>query len=129
MSEGAEQNWWLEIVAAVGFTVCFVTGVYVADKPSFAGALFGALFVGFFVALPFVVLYLFGRLLVHPVLRMTAMAGMVAVTVFWLWAWYTTFIDNAQPDAQDGLVIVVAPIYAAGGALLLGLVLLLFNRK
>lgn len=35
----------------------------------------------------------------------------VAAAAFSVYVYWTTFVDNSNPDAQDGLVLVVVPLY------------------
>ena len=51
--------------------------------------------------------------------RWLVLAGMAAALLFWLAAWYATFVNNSNPDAQDGLVFVVVPVIATIGAMII----------
>ena len=44
--------------------------------------------------------------------------GLLAIAGLGLYGYYITFINNPAPDAQDGLVLVVIPLYQLGAILL-----------
>ena len=54
--------------------------------------------------------------------------GVFALAVLGLYAYYITFINNASPDAQDGLVFVVIPLYQLGAMLIIWAFASLVNR-
>lgn len=89
-----------------------------ADLPTW-GRILGFLFFGALTALPYGILLFFGRRLERRLPRWLVLAGMAAALLFWLAAWHATFVDNSNPDAQDGLVFVVVPVIAAIGAMIL----------
>lgn len=50
---------------------------------------------------------------------MPYLAGMASALLFWLAAWYATFVNNSNPDARHGLVFVLVPAIVAIGAMIL----------
>ena len=89
-----------------------------ADLPIW-GLVLGFFFFGALMALPHGLLLFFGRRLETRLTRWLVLAGMAAALLFWLAAWYATFVDNSNPDAQDGIVFVVVPVIATIGAMIL----------
>ncbi len=109
----AKRGRGLEIAAGLCLLVSLATMAQSISRDLgvlgwFAGLGFGMAFL----SIPFVIGYLFGRTLRSPLLRKIVMALMAAALGWWLYLWYTIFIVAANPDAQDGLVIVVAPVYS-----------------
>jgi hypothetical protein len=54
--------------------------------------------------------------------------GTLIAAGFGLYAYNVTFINNPKPDAQDGLVFLMIPLYQLGGMLLLWWVALIVKR-
>jgi hypothetical protein len=81
--------------------------------------------IGFFVALAFLPYVPFGVLnrrvdRLAPLLVCTL--ALIALSAFWIWGFGSVFWWNEQPDAQDGLALVVFPAYmiAAAGPIAVG---------
>jgi hypothetical protein len=117
------------IAAIVCWLLCLPTEIYPVSKSEGLGLVLGGIAFGIaFQAAPYAVGWLFGQLLASPLLRRLIIAGMGAALAFWFWAWYATFINIAEPDAQDALTMVVVPAYAAIGMTILGGVLAVIDH-
>lgn len=76
--------------------------------------------IGVFVALGVAAYIPFGilnRRLSRPLPLGLCALALVGLSAFWIWGFGSTFWWNDRPDAQDGLVILVLPVYmmAASG--------------
>lgn len=78
---------------------------------------------GAWAALPFALLYwrassLAGRPVGSIIILIVSLiAAGLSFFVYW-----TTFVDNPKPDAQDGLVLLIIPLYQLAGVSILSLI-------
>jgi hypothetical protein len=124
-----EDNTWPRLQSLIALTAFSSLRIYPVSKNEVLGLVLGGVAFGIaFQAAPYAVGWLFGQSLASPLLRRLIIAGMGAALAFWFWAWYATFINIAEPDAQDALTMVVVPAYAAIGMTILGGVLAVIDH-
>lgn len=113
-------NWAL---LAAGFLL--VAGTIFSEADMGLGV-FAIPIAGFFVAFgfaPYVPFGIINRRTDRPVPLALCALAMIALSAFWIWGFGSTFWWNQHPDAQDGLVLIVLPVYmmAAAGIVAAGI--------
>ena len=112
-----------EAVALLCILVAVATAIIPADFSLPLPMLIGGVgLAAVLLSVPYVIIYFMTRYLKKPIMRIASLGLMLAILGFWVWGWYSTFIDNPAPDAQNGLIFVVGPIYAIIAAILVSLV-------
>ncbi|PHP67626.1 hypothetical protein CSC94_07970 [Zhengella mangrovi] len=90
---------------------------------SLASRLAGIGVASLFLCLPYGLLWFVARRFRSPVPRWLAIGAMVLIFAFWAWIFLETYIFPSQPDAQDALIFVAAPMYMIAAAVLAAIVL------
>lgn len=86
----------------------------------------GVLFFGVALMVPFILVWVFGRFLKTAAMIYALCALNVLLMMLWCALFGATFFWNTKPDAQDGLIFAVAPLYGIvlaagfGGLIFLG---------
>lgn len=120
-----------DLEVALGFCLFVLVGtiMYIASTDlGILGWIGGVAFGTAFGAIPYVVAYFSGRLLYSRLLRYVAITMMFGALGWWLHFWYIIFIEAANPDAQDGLILIFAPLYSGFAVFVGGMILKLIDR-
>jgi hypothetical protein len=110
------------VLLVAGFALVAVTIAMEADTSL---GVFAIPAIGFFIALAFLPYIPFGvlnRRATHTVSLVICTLALAALSAVWIWGFGSVFWWNTNPDAQDGLIMVVLPAYmiAAAGIIAVG---------
>ncbi|MEP3526004.1 MAG: hypothetical protein ABJ081_04020 [Hyphomicrobiales bacterium] len=101
----------LFMLTAVAVALCVATVSYPVDWSQPIGEILGVLIFAVALMVPFIIIFAFTRF-VKTTKMVFALCGLnVLLMGLWIYFFGSTFIWNQSPDAQDGLLFAVAPIY------------------
>jgi hypothetical protein len=110
------------IIAALGGLFSLAMVIYAGDHSN-AGLIVLLVIFGLWAVTPFIISYWRTPIYAsHPISMALWLAATVAAVAFLFYAYWFTFIDNSSPDAQDGLVLLIVPLYQTIGLVLIGIV-------
>ncbi|MCB1382359.1 MAG: hypothetical protein KDJ73_05410 [Notoacmeibacter sp.] len=112
-----------EAVALLCIMVAVATALIPADFSLPLPMLLGGVgLAAILLSVPYVIIYFLTRHLKKTIMRLASLGLMLGILGMWVWFWYSTFINNPAPDAQNGLIFVVGPVYAIIASILISLV-------
>ena len=112
-----------EAVALLCIMVAVATALIPADFSLPLPMLLGGVgLAAILLSVPYVIIYFLTRHLKKTIMRLASLGLMLGILGMWVWFWYSTFINNPAPDAQNGLIFVVGPVYAIIAAILISMV-------
>jgi hypothetical protein len=115
--------------AIAAIIMCAMTVPWIVRTSSLAELAKGLAFAVPFLSAPFMILAIASRFAEKRVTRIVHILAIAAALLWWLYAFATTFVFNSQPDAQDGLIVLVAPVIASAAILVIVCVAALFDRR
>jgi hypothetical protein len=117
-------------VAIICIVMCSATAVWPNwNSGSIWTIAMGVAFGTPFLAIPFVVLWLFGRRVQSNLISNAFILAMLAALAWWLVVFWDSFLVPENSDPQNGLAFVFAPIYSSFAALLVGAALAFIDRR
>ncbi len=99
------------VTAALGGMFSLAMVLYAGDQSSLFLIGLGLIFGAWAIA-PFMLAYFRAPSFSHStLLSVVLLVATVAAGGFSVFAYWTTFVDNPSPDAQDGLILLFVPLY------------------